>query len=85
MRARELRDLTFDEVLQKREEIKKELFNLRLRQATRQVDNPLKIRILRRDLARMNTIVREHETNIKPLAESPTEVKDRQAGDEKQA
>ena len=85
MKAQELRDLTFDEIVQKREEVKKELFNLRLRQATRQVDNPLKIRMLRRDLARINTIVKEHETNVRPLAESPTEVKDRQAGDEKQA
>jgi len=83
MKAQELRDLTIEEILQKKEEVRKEIFNLRIRQATRQIDNPLKLRELRRDFARINTIIREHEFNIRPLAESPTEVKDRQADDEK--
>ena len=83
MKAQELRDLTIEEIFQKKEEVRKEIFNLRIRQATRQIDNPLKLRELRRDFARINTIVREHESNIRPLAESPTEVKDRQADDEK--
>ncbi|MCP4581602.1 MAG: 50S ribosomal protein L29 [candidate division Zixibacteria bacterium] len=83
MKARDLRDLTIDEVLQKREEVVKEKFNLKLRQATRQIDNPLRIRLLRRDLARLNTIIREHELKISPIAESAAEVKDRQAVDEK--
>lgn len=85
MKARELRDLTFDEVLQKKEEIRKEIFNLRIRQATRQIDNPLKIRELKRDYARVNTIIKEHEMKTKPLAGSSTEDKDRQADNEKQA
>jgi len=83
MKAQELRNLTIEEILQKKEEVKKEIFNLRIRQATRQIDNPLKLRELRRDFARINTIVREHESNIRTLAESPTEVKDRQADNEK--
>ncbi len=83
MKAQELRDLTIEEILQKKEDVRKEIFNLRIRQATRQIDNPLKLRELRRDFARINTIIREHESNIRPLAKSPTEVKDRQADDEK--
>ena len=83
MKARDLRDLTLDEVFLKKEEVEKEKFNLKLRQATRQVDNPLRIRLLRRDMARMNTIIREHELKINPIAEDVTERKDRQAGDEK--
>ena len=83
MKARGLRDLTYDEVLQKKSEISKEIFNLRVRQATRQIDNPLKIRELRRDLARVNTILTEHEKKIRPLAESLNDNKDRQAADEK--
>jgi len=83
MKAQELRNLTIEEILQKKEEVKKEIFNLRIRQATRQIDNPLKLRELRRDFARINTIVREHESNLRTLAESPTEVKDRQADNEK--
>jgi large subunit ribosomal protein L29 len=85
MKAREVRDLTLDEVLLKKDEVQKELFNLRLRQATRQIDNPLKMRLLRRDLARLNTIVHEHKLNIRTLAEGASETKDRQAEDEKQA
>jgi len=83
MKAQELRNLTIEEILQKKEEVRKEIFNLRIRQATRQIDNPLKLRELRRDFARINTIVREHESNLRTLAESPTEVKDRQADNEK--
>lgn len=83
MKARDLRDLTIEEVMQKKQEIEKENFNLKLRQATRQIDNPLRVRHLRRDLARIRTILKEHELNIRKLADGATEIKDRQAGDEK--
>jgi len=83
MKARELRDLTIEEVMQKKLEIEKENFNLKLRQATRQIDNPLRVRLLRRDLARIRTILREHELDIRKLADGAAEIKDRQAGDEK--
>lgn len=84
MKARDLRDLTNDEVKQRRIEVVKEKFNLTLRQATRQIDNPLKVRLLRRDLARIDTILREHELGIRKLADAVDEatVKDRQANDE---
>jgi large subunit ribosomal protein L29 len=83
MKASDLRDLTYEEVLQRKEEIVKENFNLKLRQATRQIDNPVKVRMLRRDLARINGILREHELGIRKLAEGGPETKDRQAEDEK--
>ncbi len=83
MKARDLRDLTIEEVMQKKQEIEKENFNLKLRQATRQIDNPLRVRLLGRDLARIKTILREHELDIRKLADGATEIKDRQAGDEK--
>lgn len=83
MKARDLRDLTLEEVRQKREEIMKESFNLKLRQASRQIDNPLRVRVLRRDLARINTIIREHESGLRNLADSSSVPKDRQADDEK--
>ena len=83
MKARDLRDLTLEEVLQKKQEVEKENFNLRLRQATRQIDNPLRVRLLRRDLARIKTILKEHETKLRPLAEGTAQTIDRQAGDEK--
>ncbi len=83
MKARELRDLTLDEVLQKKLEVEKETFNLKIRQATRQIDNPLKIRMLRRDLAKIKTILKEHELKIRTIADSQAETKGRQADDEK--
>ena len=83
MKARDLKDLTYEEIAQKREEIIKEKFNLRLRQATRQIDNPVKVRLLRRDLARINTILHEHELGLRNLAEGKPGTTDRQAENEK--
>jgi len=83
MKARELRDLTIDEVAHKMDEIEKEKFNLRLRQATRQTENPVKVRLLRRDLARMKTLLKEHELGIRKLAEGASVAQDRQADNEK--
>lgn len=68
MKARELRDMTKDEILVRKEELEKEIFNLKIRQATKQIDNPLKIRTLRRDLARIVTILHEDELKLRPLA-----------------
>ncbi len=55
MKYAELRDLTAEELRQKAGEVQEELFKLRLRQATTQVENPMRIRRLRRDLARIRT------------------------------
>lgn len=68
MKARDIRNLTIEEIQIKKAEVEKELFNLKIRQATRQIDNPLKVRLLRRDLARMNSILREDQLNIRNLA-----------------
>jgi large subunit ribosomal protein L29 len=68
MKPRELRDLTKDEILVRKEELEKEIFNLKIRQATKQIDNPLKIRTLRRELARITTILHEDDNNIRQLA-----------------
>jgi large subunit ribosomal protein L29 len=59
MRAREIRDLTSEEIRQKEGELAEELFRLRLRKSTGQLDNPMRLRHLRRDIARLKTI--QHE------------------------
>lgn len=59
MRAKEIRDLTAEEMRQKEHELAEELFRLRLRRSTGQLDNPMRVRTLRRDLARLKTI--QHE------------------------
>lgn len=65
MRAEELRDFTNAELEQKLREFKEELFNLRFQHATAQLDNPMRIKEVKRDIARVKTILRERELGIK--------------------
>jgi large subunit ribosomal protein L29 len=58
MKYTELKDLTREELRQKEAELTDELFKLRLRQATTQLENPMRIRQLRRDIARIQTAQR---------------------------
>jgi large subunit ribosomal protein L29 len=69
MKVEVLRDLSREEVLQKKGEIEEELFNLRLKKKTKQAQNPVRVRILRRDRARILTILQEDETGVRKLAE----------------
>jgi large subunit ribosomal protein L29 len=61
----EIRNLTNEEILAKIEEYKEELFNLRLSQATGNLEKPSRIRELRKLVARMKTILRERELAAK--------------------
>ena len=63
-----IQELTVPEVEEKIQEMKKEVFNLRFRNAMRQLDNPLRIRFLRRDIARYTTALAEHRQGIRFLA-----------------
>jgi large subunit ribosomal protein L29 len=57
--AKELRDLSGDELQTKAVDLKKELFNLRFQQAMGQIENPMRIRTLRRDIAKTKTVLKE--------------------------
>jgi large subunit ribosomal protein L29 len=57
--AKELRDLSSDELQTKAADLKKELFNLRFQQAMGQIENPMRLRILRRDIAKTKTVLKE--------------------------
>ena len=59
MKITELRALKAEELTAKEDELKKELFNLKVQHATGQAENPLRLRLLRRDIARAKTIIRE--------------------------
>ena len=59
MKAKELRELTYEELVQKENDLQAELFNLRFRLATGQLDNPMTIKATRKDLARVKTIIRQ--------------------------
>jgi len=56
-----MRDMTADEITQRVAELREELFNLRFRNSMRQLDNPLKIREGRREMARLLTVLREKQ------------------------
>lgn len=65
MKVNEIRDLEPAEQLDKIKALKEELFNLRFQHATGQLDNPMRIRQVKRSIAQLKTIVRERELNIR--------------------
>ena len=64
MKAKEVRQLTDQELEAQLLDSKTELFNLRFQLATGQLDNPMRIKIVRKDIARVKTIIRERELGI---------------------
>ncbi|HET6363635.1 MAG TPA: 50S ribosomal protein L29 [Nitrospirota bacterium] len=58
-RAKDLRDLSSDELLAKAADLKKEMFNLRVQQAMGQIENPMRLRLLRKDIAKTKTVLKE--------------------------
>ena len=61
MKAKEVKEMTNEELVAKLAELKSELFNLRFRLASGQLDNPVSIRTCKRDIARVNTEIRARE------------------------
>ena len=61
IKANAMRDMSVDEINQRVTELREELFNLRFRNSMKQLDNPLKIREGRREMARLITVLREKE------------------------
>ena len=61
MKSEEIRELADADIEQQIEELQEELFRLRFRSATQMLENPMLVRTLRRDIARMKTILRERE------------------------
>ena len=64
MKSKELKNLSVEELTKKLEDLKKDLFMLRMQHATNQLDNPMQIAAVKKDIARVKTIIREKETNI---------------------
>ena len=65
MKVNEIRDLSADEQLEKIKSLKEELFNLRFQHATGQLENPMRIREVKRSIAQIKTIQREAELGIR--------------------
>jgi len=64
MKAKEIRDKSINELNQSVVDLKTELFNLRFQLATGELDNPMRINKVKKDIARVKTILRERELNI---------------------
>ena len=61
---KEVRGLSIEKLEEKLQDLKKDLFMLRMQHATNQLDNPMQIAAVKKDIARIKTIIREKATNI---------------------
>jgi len=65
MKPSKLRELTDEELVQRESDLAEQLFRLRFQHATGQLDNPMSIRNIRRDIARIKTVLQERELSQK--------------------
>ena len=67
-----LRDMTRDELALRKRELSDEEFNLRMRRSLKPLDNPLRLRLIRRELARIATLLREDQLGLRGVAQLKT-------------
>ena len=65
MKPAEMRDLSVDDLKTKEKELAEQMFRLRLQQSVGQLDNPMRIRQTRRDIARLRTVLRQKQSQAK--------------------
>ncbi|HVN97504.1 MAG TPA: 50S ribosomal protein L29 [Syntrophorhabdaceae bacterium] len=63
MRGKEFQELTREELLKRKKDIKEELFNLRFQHSTGQLENTARMKLLKKDVARIETVLRRKELN----------------------
>lgn len=63
MKASELTKMSLEELNKKLKELKEELFNLRFQHAVNQLENPMRINAVKKDIARVNTVITQKELN----------------------
>ncbi len=63
MKARELKELTAEELLKKEKELKEEIFNLRFQHSTGQLDNTARLKLVKKDIARLESVLRQKALN----------------------
>ncbi|MBN1562119.1 50S ribosomal protein L29 [candidate division KSB1 bacterium] len=68
MKMDEIRQLTTNEIRVHLEDALEEMENLRFLHSTHQLDNPMRLRLLRKDIARYKTVLRAHELEHEPLS-----------------
>ena len=74
LKVKALREMTREELLQKKRELEEETFNLNMRRSLKQLDNPLRLRQVGRDIAKVLTVLNEDKLGIRRLAEEKTSV-----------
>jgi large subunit ribosomal protein L29 len=62
MKTREIREMSVEEMARKKDDLKQELFNLRFQHATNQLENTQKLKLVKRDIAKILTLIRQKET-----------------------
>lgn len=67
MKAKDVRNMTDSELDSKVLDLKEELFNLRFQMATGQLENPMRIKLVKKDIARIKTIQKERELNLNAI------------------
>ncbi len=70
MKINEIRDLSMQEIADKIQDLKEELFNLRFQNAMNQLDNPMRIVAVKKDIAKLKTVLKEQELGINANANS---------------
>ncbi len=63
MKSKDLKEMTKEELLKKKKDIKEELFNLRFQHSTGQLENTARLKLLKKDVAKIETILRQKELN----------------------
>jgi large subunit ribosomal protein L29 len=63
MKGKDLKELTREELLKKKKDTKEELFNLRFQHSTGQLENTSRLKLLKKDVAKIETILRQKELN----------------------
>jgi large subunit ribosomal protein L29 len=71
MKAVELRELTLEELIVRESELKEELARMRIQLSIKRLDNPLQVRVTKRDLARVKTIIREKSLSQQAGGQEP--------------
>ena len=70
LKVQTLREMTREELMQKRTELLEEQFNLRMRRSLKPLDNPLRLRQIRREISKIITILNEDRIGIRKLADT---------------
>jgi len=74
LKVQSLREMTREELLQKKNDLLDEQFNLRMRSSLKALDNPLRLRQIRREIARLETVLTEDAQGIRRLADTKVSV-----------